>query len=144
MAQNFGNQFMMWMIRSPLGRWMGEGMAVITVRGRKTGREISTPINVSRDGDAFTVVSGRDRTWWRNLRGGAKAILLTGGHKIQVQGTVYESDVEVASQLAVYFHDHPSAARFFKVRINLDGQPEEDDLARIAPGRVVIKLQKVY
>lgn len=144
MARNIGNQFMMWMIRSPLGKWMGAGMAVITVRGRKTGREISTPINVSRDGDTFTVVSARDRTWWRNLRGGAKATLLTGGYRIQVQGTVYESDAEVAGQLSVYFHDHPSFAKYYKVRINLDGLPEDDDLARLAPGRVVIKLQKVY
>jgi hypothetical protein len=144
MADKFGNRFMAWVIRSPFGRMMGEGMVVITVRGRKTGREISTPINVTREGDTFTVVSSRERTWWRNLRDGAQATLQMGGKVIHVVGNVFETDSEVAAQLGIFLHAHPTFAKFYKVRINLDGQPEEDDLARVAPGRVVIKLQKVY
>ncbi len=144
MTENIGNRIMTWMVRSPLGRLTGEGMAVITVRGRKTGREISTPINVTREGDIFTVVSSRERTWWRNVRDGARATLQTGGKSIHVTGTVFETDNDVVTQLGVLLHAHPAMAKYFKVRINLDGQPEEDDLARVAPGRVVIRLQKVY
>jgi len=61
-----------WLIKSPFGKLMGENLAVITVTGRKTGRLISTPINVARQADVFTTTSTRERTWWRNLRDGVE------------------------------------------------------------------------
>ena len=44
MSGNLGNLFMKTIINSPLHPLLGSGIALITVRGRKTGKPISTPV----------------------------------------------------------------------------------------------------
>ena len=141
MPDNNGNRVMGWLIKSPFGKLMGESLAVITVTGRKTGRLISTPINVARKGDVFTTTSTRERTWWRNLRGGASADLHVGGRDYRVTAAVYESNEEVKLKLGEYCRNYPRAARFLKVHIHEDGNPEESSLAAAAAERVVIELR---
>lgn len=141
MKPNNGNAIMGWLIKSPFGKLMGESLAVITVTGRKTGRLISTPINVARKGDRFTTTSTRERTWWRNLRGGAGADLHVGGRDFRVIATVFESDEEVKRALGEYCRNYPQAARFLKVIIREDGSPEEASLTSTAGERVVIELR---
>jgi deazaflavin-dependent oxidoreductase (nitroreductase family) len=98
-----GNFFMKAMINSPLHSLLGDSFAVVTVTGRKTGRSISTPINVSRDGDNYMVVSMRDRTWWRNLRGDKPARLRAGGKTFAVRGEIIEDHGAVCEELQRYF-----------------------------------------
>lgn len=142
MAQNKGNQFMIAFIRSPLGGLFGKGLAVITLKGRKTGNDISVPINVIEDPDKYTVISLRTRTWWRNLRGGAEASLWTGGKTTNVFGSVFESPAEVNLSLSQFFSTHSNMAKYFKVGLNPDGSLIASDLEKAADERVVIKLEK--
>ena len=99
MPGSIGNFFMKAMINSPLHSLLGDSYAVVTVTGRKTGHSISTPINVSRDGDSHTVVSIRDRTWWRNLRGDKPARLRVGGKTFAVRGELIEDPGAVREEL---------------------------------------------
>ncbi len=142
MAQNKGNQFMIAFIRSPLGRVFGKGLAVITLMGRKTGNELSVPINLIEDSDKFTVISLRTRTWWRNLRGGSQATLFTMGKSLNVSGTVIETPAEVKEALSHFFIGHANMAKYFKVKFNPDGSLNVSDLENAAAERVVIKLEK--
>ena len=141
MPSKFGNAFMSWMINSPLGGMMGEGMAVITVKGRKTGKPISTPINVMRDGEVYTIISSRERTWWRNLRGGAEARLRSGGKTFQVNGEVFESETDLKVKLAEFLRKQPMVARYIKVRTTADGSLNEADLNLAISERVLIQLK---
>ena len=134
------NFFMKTIINSPLHPLLGGSFAVITVEGRKTGRQYSTPVNVTQTGDGFTVVSLRSRTWWRNLRGGRLAQLRVSGKRYTVCGEVLERREEVIDGLARYFQEHPSYARHFGVRLDDGGQPVKDDLERVAGERVMIRL----
>jgi len=63
------NFFMKAIINSPFHSLLGESFAVITFEGRKSGKRYSTPVNVARVDSTWIVVSMRERTWWRNLRG---------------------------------------------------------------------------
>lgn len=141
MANNLGNTFMKLLINSPLGGVMGESMAVITVTGRKTGNLISTPINVVKTGSTFTVISSRERTWWRNLRGGAEADLRVAGKTHRVNGKVYESIEEVKPGMIQFFNYQPKTAKYLKVWVNEDGSLNEKDLDRVVNERVLIKLE---
>ncbi|PKO01066.1 MAG: hypothetical protein CVU42_01065 [Chloroflexi bacterium HGW-Chloroflexi-4] len=141
MANN-GNHFMIAFIKSPLGGVFGKGLAVITLKGIKTGRQISVPINVIDEGDSFTVISLRERTWWRNLRGGAKVGLFTGGKNLKASGSVLESQDEVRAALALFFTRHANMAKFFKVTFNKNGSINELTLVKVVSERVVITLKK--
>lgn len=94
-------------INSPFHSLLGESFAVITFEGRKSGKRYSTPINVARVDGEWTIVSMRERTWWRNLRGGRKAQLRVAGQRLQVRGEVVEDSTEVLAGLINYFSQYP-------------------------------------
>lgn len=136
-----GNTFVKALINSPFHFLLGPNTALITVTGRKTGKPISTPINITRDGPFYIATSTRERTWWRNLRHSASAQLRVAGQTIRVHGEVIESMDEVTEGLRRYFQQNPQLARYFNVRLDPDQNPIETDLQRAATERVVIRLQ---
>jgi deazaflavin-dependent oxidoreductase (nitroreductase family) len=69
------NPFMKWLLRSPLHGVVSRKYMLITVTGRRTGRQYTTPVQYGRAGDALVVITSRDYLWWRNLRGGADVTL---------------------------------------------------------------------
>lgn len=56
-------------LRSPLHPMLGGRLCLITVTGRRSGREFTIPVGYRREGDAVTIrVGWPDRkTWWHNL-----------------------------------------------------------------------------
>jgi deazaflavin-dependent oxidoreductase (nitroreductase family) len=141
MSESLGNKFMKFMINLPLGGLMGESLAVITVTGRKSGKLISTPINVVKVGNSYTVISSRDRTWWRNLRGGASATLRVAGKTHKVIGQVLESNIEVKTGLTLFYTQMPMMAKYLKIHINKEGSLNEDDLERVVSERIIVHLE---
>jgi deazaflavin-dependent oxidoreductase (nitroreductase family) len=127
-------------IRSPLHPLLGDSFAVISLTGRKTGRRISTPINVARESDGFTVVSFRSRTWWKNLRGGRTAELRVGGKTVTVRATIIDRPSEVAEGLKKYFGLYPGYAKYFGIHPAENGRIPDGDLEHAAKDRVMIRL----
>ncbi len=137
------NFFMKTLVNSPLHPLLGKSFAVITVTGRKTGKPIETPVNVVRLGGTLTVISLRNRTWWRNLRGGRTARLRHVGKRLPVRGEVVETPAEVEAGMTEYFAQYPGYAKYFNVTLGPDGKPDPRELERAAGERVLIKLQAV-
>ena len=117
------------MLQSPLHGLAGRSL-LITVTGRKSGARYTLPVNYMRSGDVITILSRRERTWWRNLRGGAPVTLHVGGKDVPGQGTAIEDEAEVAQALQAYtqgmarvprrFQDTAAAARtYLVVRVRL-------------------------
>ena len=136
--QPTSRRFMTWMLHSPFHIFMG-GMLLITVTGRKSGRPIATPVNYARDGDTLLITSKTDRTWWKNLRGGAKVIVLINGKTYQADATVIEDRASVERELLRFF-------RLVKrtiagIHLDQDGQPTKPDkFAQVAQSRVMIQI----
>ncbi len=143
MPGTLGNSVMKAIITSPLHSLLGQGFAVITVRGRRTGKVYATPINVLKESDGFTVVSLRSRTWWRNLRGGALAKLRVAGVEYAVHGEIIEEQERVEQGLDAFFRRIPGAARYYGIHIGPDGQISRSDLEKAASERVIIHLRPV-
>jgi deazaflavin-dependent oxidoreductase (nitroreductase family) len=85
----FINPIVKTVLRSPAHRPLSGNTMLITVEGHKTGHKYTTPVNYVRDGDELTVVSRRDRTWWRNVSGGAPIT-------VRLRGRVLTGRAEVA------------------------------------------------
>lgn len=143
MPNSISNFFMKAIVNSPLHPLLGNRFAVITFKGRKTGKQYSTPINVTQEGDTFTAVSLRSRNWWRNLRGGQAASLRVAGRQHTVRGEVLENHGAVVDGLTHYFKQNPNYARYFGVHLASDGQPSREDLDRAADERVIIHFSAV-
>jgi deazaflavin-dependent oxidoreductase (nitroreductase family) len=131
MPGKISNFFMKTIVNSPLHPLLGNRFAAITFEGRQSGKRYSTPINVTRDGDAYIAVSFRNRTWWRNLRGGRPAQLRVSGKQYAVRGEVLEDHAAVVDGLQQYFTQNPGYAKYFSVRLALAGEPLSEDLDHI-------------
>ena len=112
------------LLRSRLHGLLSGGLMLVTVTGRRSGRRYTTPVNYVRRDDVLTVFSRSERTWWRNLRGGAPVTVRLKGHDLETFGEVVAAPPEVvAAELA--------AAR---------GLPPEK-AARLAQDMVMVRIQ---
>lgn len=137
-----GNSFMAFLLRSPLHRLMSGSTMLITMTGRKSGRPITTPANYYQEDSNLWVISNRERTWWRNLKGGAPVKLHLRGREANGFGEVFMEEGVVTDQIGEFVRHLPISARSLGVRMR-DGQPDQTDLARLAKERVMIRIQLV-
>ena len=140
MPTSIGNFFMKMLINSPLHPLLGPDFAVITVTGRRTGKPITTPINVVSLDGTLTVISTRNRSWWRNLRGGRTANLQHAGKRFPVRGEIVENPADVAAGMTTYFKQKPGYAKYFKVPLDPLGNPDATELGRVAGERILVRL----
>jgi deazaflavin-dependent oxidoreductase (nitroreductase family) len=137
---NIGNTFMRAIALSPLHFLLGSNIGVIDVKGRKTGKAYSTPINATNQDGAYLVTSLRNRTWWRNLRGEQIATFTIGGKRMAVRGEVIEDASAVTTALMDLFGGNPRYARYFGIKLSTTNLPALEDVTQLARDRVVIKL----
>jgi len=140
MPGTIGNFFIKAIVNSPLHFMLGERFAVITFTGRKTGKTYSIPVNVTPIAGILTAVSLRGRTWWRNLRGGRMIRLRRNGSRLEVRAETVEAPEAVSAGLAAYFRQVPGDAKYFKVHVDPDGEPEPKELEHVAGDRVLIRF----
>ena len=140
MPTPIGNYFMKMLINSPLHFLLGTSFAVITVTGRRSGKPITTPINVVRIDSELIVISMRNRTWWRNLRGGRTASLRHDGKRFPVRGEIVEAPAEVAAELISYFQQKPGYGKYFNIHIDPNGNPDASEMGRVAGECILVRL----
>jgi len=134
------NPMMVWLLKSPLHRMISKGTMLVTVTGRKSGKTISTPTNFLRDGNTLWVISWRERTWWRNLRGDAKVRVLLAGKSVEGRGQVIEEEKSVAQNLFEYYKRVPQYAKYVQIGLDAAGLPVSADCERAAQKLVVVKI----
>jgi hypothetical protein len=134
MPSPIGNAFIKALVNSPLHPLLGKQFAVITLTGRNSGREFSTPINVMDIDGTQTVVSSADRSWWRNLQDGRTARLRRNGRSTAVRAELVTRSDEVIAGLQACFRVYPGLAKYFGVGADPSG------LTAAAANRVLIRL----
>ncbi|GIH81261.1 nitroreductase/quinone reductase family protein [Planobispora longispora] len=67
--------------RSPLHVLLDDAVVLLTVRGRRSGREITVPVGYAEQDGELLLVSRTGRRWWRNLVGGAPVRVLLRGRE---------------------------------------------------------------
>lgn len=135
-----GNDFMAWVLRSPLHGMLSNGIMLITMTGRKTGKIFTTPVGFYEEGGYVWVITSRERTWWKNLQGGAKVDLLLKRKPVTGFADVELDEKSVLARMPEYLQHIPQAAKQMKIRIQ-DGKPNQDDIANAAKDRLFVKIK---
>jgi deazaflavin-dependent oxidoreductase (nitroreductase family) len=135
-----GNDFMSWALRSPFHGMLSNGMMLITVTGRKTGKKYTTPVSYYRDDGYLWVITSRDRTWWKNLQGGVEVSLLLKRQPVLAFAEPELDERSVEERMVEYVRHVPQAARPLGIRIE-NGNANAEDIARTAKERLFVRLQ---
>ena len=135
-----GNNVMSWILRSPLHGMLSNGMMLITVTGRKTGKAYTTPVGYYRNDGYLWVLTSRDRTWWKNLQGGAEVDLLLKREPVKAFAEPELDETAAEGRMHEYLKHVPQAAKPMKVRVEM-GKANAEDIARIAKDRLFVRLR---
>lgn len=137
---NISNPIIALLLRSPLHGFLSRSTMLVTVTGRKSGKSYTTPVNYVRQGNTLYTLSLRERSWWRNLRGGARVTLVLRGKEIRGKGTVIETNGGVAEALSAYLQLAPQYARYLRIQTDEQGHPATQDINDQAQSRVVVQI----
>jgi deazaflavin-dependent oxidoreductase (nitroreductase family) len=135
-----GNDFVKFFLRTPLYVFMGDTM-LITVTGRKTGKNYTTPVGFYRDGNFLWILTSRDRTWWRNVRNGAVVEMRIRGRDVSGFAEAVLDEETVSTQVMEYVRRTPISAKALGVRLREDGEPHPEDAARLAEERLFVRIK---
>ena len=121
-------------------------MALLTIRGRKTGRDRTVPMGVfDRDGRKYIVAAFGEVNWVLNLRAAGAATITQGNHRAtyaaeQVQGE--EAALVLRDCLAAYLPS-PLAGPMLRQRIAVTADAPLDALAVEARRTPVFRLTEM-
>ncbi|MBL8101350.1 MAG: nitroreductase family deazaflavin-dependent oxidoreductase [Anaerolineales bacterium] len=131
---------MSWVLRSPLHGMLSSGMMLITFTGRKTGKTYTTPVGYYVEGEYMWVLTSRDRTWWRNLQGGARVDLLLKRRSVQGFADTELDEKSVEARMHEYIRHVPQAAKPMGIRMD-NKIPNPADVANISKDRLFVKIE---
>ena len=131
---------MSWVLRSPFHGMLSNGMMLITVTGCKTGKKYTTPVGYYEEGGYLWVITSRDRTWWKNLRGKAEVDLLFKRKFVKASAELELEESAVEKRMYEYLRHVPQAAKPMGIRVE-DGKANADDIARVARDRLFVSLR---
>ena len=135
-----GNDFMSWILRSPLHGMLSNGMMLITVTGRKTGKKYTIPVGYYRENGYLWVLTSRDRTWWKNLKGGAEVSLLLQRKALTASAEPVLDLGSVETRMYDYLLHVPQAAKPMGIRVE-NGIANQEDIERTAKDRLFIRIE---
>jgi deazaflavin-dependent oxidoreductase (nitroreductase family) len=135
-----GNNFIAWLLRSPLHGLLSNGTMLLTVRGRKTGKPYTTPVDYYEEGGFLWVLSNRDRSWWRNLQGGANVEMLLKGKSAKGFAGLELDEKVVETQLANYLQHKPYTAKPLGIQMK-NKIPNIEDVSRVARDKLFVKVR---
>ena len=135
-----GNGFMSWLLRSPFHGMLSNGMMLISVTGRKTGKKYTTPVGFYRENGDLWVLTSRDRTWWKNLQGGAQVSLLLQRKAVHAFAKPELETKAVEALMNEYVKRIPQAAKPMGIRVE-NGNANAQDIARVAEDRLFVKIK---
>jgi hypothetical protein len=125
--QGLANRLVRGLLRTPLlCRVVGGRLVTIYLVGRKTGRRYTIPVAYTRhDRDLFI---GTPFGWGRNLRSGDPVDIRLKGRRRPADVEVFTDEVGVTEHYAVMARDNHAFARFNKIGLDQDGNPNPADL----------------
>jgi deazaflavin-dependent oxidoreductase (nitroreductase family) len=142
--QKLYNPIVILLLHSPLHSLVDKSTILITFTGRKSGKTYTIPVSFVRDGDTLMMISQREHSWWKNLRGGAQVTLYMQGHTLKAKGEVFTEAEAVENKLLLFLQQFPSYQRLIHIKLAANRQPENPEaFKRFAQGMVIVQMKEL-
>jgi len=134
----WANSLMKWALTTPgIQSMVGQGVALLTFTGRKTGKSYTIPVSYYREDDTVTVITKRMRTWWRNFEPPAEVGMRLAGHDYWGKAQIEPDEGDVLDFMVDYLGKRPIDAKAYGLAKD---ELTRDKVARIIPHIVVIRI----
>src|SRR5215471_18472688 len=135
------NELVTVILRSPLHGFLSKRRLLLTFTGRKSGKRYTIPLSyVQEEGTILCITS--HTSWWRNLRGSAPvSVLLKGQARPGVAQAIVDDPAVIMQGLQKLLQAIPSDAKYHAVKLDLNGQPNAEDMAQAASSDILIRIQ---
>jgi hypothetical protein len=134
------NPLTIWLLRSPLHVLLDRSTLLISYQGRVSGRQITVPVNYVRVGEQVLVLTLRRRTWWRGFYPGGPATLRLKGRDVPAHGEAMLEVEQMLPGFGVFVKEMPQVARYLKIDLDEQGEPDPEALREAAEGRVLVRF----
>jgi hypothetical protein len=131
------------LLRSPLHGLLSGSVALVEVRGSKSGRAYAVPVNYVLQDHTVLIASRPDRTWWRNIGAGTQVGIWLRGRRVVGHGTVVRASEGVAAGLSALLQVRSDWAKYYGIGVGPDGEPDAESVRREAARRVLIRISDV-
>lgn len=136
------NGMMVVMLKTPgLQRLVGKGTALITFTGRKSGREITTPVSYVRKDDRILITGHRTRQWWRNLVADPQVEVRLAGKVRRGQASVMDDPDNALDDFLAVLEAQPVVAKISGVPIDERGRADPDTAREVLGYTVVVSIK---
>jgi deazaflavin-dependent oxidoreductase (nitroreductase family) len=126
-------------LHSPLHGLMSKNVLLMTFRGRRSGKEYTTPLSYVQDGDMLLL--GTQMAWHKNLIGGVPVRVRLRGQERSGTVDVISDEAGMRAAYQTILANYPGYSRFINVHLDPDGQVNRDDVTRAqGNGYVVIRV----
>lgn len=137
--QRAGDATVRLLLRSPLHRLLSNRLLIITVTGRKTGRQYANPVGYAPHDGALLI--GTAAGWRRNLKPGEPVPVRLRGADVRAEAEVITDEDRAAELYRVILAHNPVHGRYAGIRTDPDGQPNRADLRlALSAGTAVVRL----
>jgi hypothetical protein len=135
----WANSLMKWALMAPgIQRMVGEGVALLGFTGHKTGNSYTIPVSYYREGDIVTVITKRQRNWWRNFEKPTEVTLRLAGRDYTGKAGIKTDDEENLDFMTDYLAKRPIDAKAYGLAKD---EIVREKIARIMPHIVVIQIE---
>lgn len=136
------NRMMTVLLRTPgLQRLLGRGTALITFTGRRTGREITTPVSYVESNGRILITGHRKRQWWRNLVSNPEVEIRLAGEVRKGQASVMDDPDNALEEFLALLETQPVVARISGVPIDDGGRPDPMRAREVLGYTVVVGIK---
>lgn len=135
---DWANSLMRWALSTPVLQGMiGQGVALLSFKGRKTGKHFTIPVSYHREDDVVTIITKRQRKWWHNFESPLEVGLRLAGRDYTGRAEIESGDADTLEFMVEYLEKRPIDAKAYGLA--KDGITREK-IARIVPHIVVIRI----
>ena len=134
---DWANSLMKWALTTPgIQSMVGQGVALLSFEGRKTGKLYTIPVSYHRQDDIVTIITKRQRRWWHNFVSPIEVELRLAGHLYTGKAEIEADNAENLEFMTEYLKARPIDAKAY----GLAKDATKDKIARIVPHIVVIRI----
>jgi hypothetical protein len=113
-------------------------VALLGFTGHKTGNSYTIPVSYYREGDIVTVITKRQRNWWRNFEKPTEVTLRLAGRDYTGKAGIKTDDEENLDFMTDYLAKRPIDAKAYGLAKD---EIVREKIARIMPHIVVIQIE---